>query len=223
MGDVVIAFIGAGLLSILSSIVLVTSNIDPVHGWGLLISTSTPWLLLAGWPIYSAIRKGNGPRIDFGLLATKSHLRLGLFGGLLAISLGGLVGVLQQQFTGPITSVAGNLAINQQGVVLIIFLLMIMFGAPIVEEIAFRGLLFGALTKANLSGITSVFVSAGIFSLFHFELSRVLILFVIGLILGEVRRRTGSTLAAVAAHFVVNTPAAIAIFLSSLGIGSTLN
>lgn len=223
MGDAVGAFIGAGVLSVLTSIILVTSNVDPVHGWGLLISTGTPWLLLAGWPIFAATRKGNGARIDFGILGTKAHLRLGLIAGLIAISLGGLVGIIQQRVTGPISSVAGDLALNQKGAVLIIFLLMIMFGAPIVEEIAFRGLLFSSLVKAQLSGVLSVFLSAAIFSLFHFEPSRVIILFVIGLVLGEVRRRTGSTLAAIAAHFVVNAPAAIAIFLSALGLGSSLN
>ena len=223
MGDAVIAFIGAGVLSVITSIVLVTSGIYPVHGWGLIISTGTPWLFLAGWPILAATRKGNGARIDYGLLGTTKHIKLGLLAGLVAISLGGLVGIVQQRFTGPISSVAGDLAVNQQGFVLIIFLLMIMFGAPIVEEIAFRGLLFSSLVKAQLSGTISVLLSAVIFSLFHFELSRVLILFVIGLVLGEVRRRTGSTLAAIAAHFVVNAPAAIAIFLSSLGLGTTLN
>ena len=223
MGDAVIAFIGTGVVSVITSIILVTSNIDPVHGWGLIVSTSAPWLVLLGWPIYSAIKKGNGPRIDLGLLGTKSHLRIGFIGGILAISIGGAIGVIQQRFTGPITSVAGDLAVNQQGLVLIIFLLMIMFGAPIVEEIAFRGLLFGALAKAQFSGITTVFLSAGIFSLFHFELNRILILFAIGLVLGEIRRRTGSTLAAIVAHFVVNAPAAIAILIASLGVGPALN
>ncbi len=84
-------------------------------------------------------------------------------------------------------------------------------------------MLFGALAKAQFSGITTVFLSAGIFSLFHFELNRILILFAIGLVLGEIRRRTGSTLAAIAAHFVVNAPAAIAILLASLGVGPALN
>ena len=223
MGDAVIAFIGAGVVSVITSVILVSSNIDPLHGWGLVISTSSPWLMLLGWPLFAAAKKGNGPRIDLGLLGTKTQLKVGLIGGILAITLGGIIGVIQQQFTGPITSVAGDLALNQQGIVLIIFLLMIMFGAPIVEEIAFRGLLFGALVKAQFSGIASVVLSSGIFSLFHFELNRILILFVIGLVLGEVRRRTGSTLAAIAAHFAVNTPAALAILFTSLGIGPALN
>ena len=223
MGDVVITFIGAGVVSLIASILLVRSHIDPVNSWGLLISTSAPWIMLAGWPIYATWRKGNGARIDLGLQATPAHMRLGFLAGVIAITLGGAIGAIQQSISGPITSVAGDLAVNQSGIVLFIFLLMIMFGAPIIEEIAFRGLLFGALMKSQLSGVASVFLSALVFSLFHFETSRILILLAIGLVLGEVRRRTGSTLAAMAAHFVVNAPAAIAILLSALGIGPALN
>jgi len=218
MGDAVIAFIGAGLLGIITSLILVKSYIDPLNGWGLIVSSSAPWLMLAGWPIYAAWRKGNGARIDFGLLATRKHMRLGFIGGLVAIGLGGLVGIIQQQISGPVSSAAGEIAKNQKGLVLFVFAFLIMFGAPIVEELAFRGLLFSALMKAQLSGFISVILSALIFSLFHFEPSRLLILFVIGLVLGEVRRRTGSTFASMFTHFVINTPATIGIVLMSLGL-----
>ena len=223
MGDAIIAFIGAGVVSVVTSLLLVRSHIDPVNGWGLIVSSSAPWLMLAGWPIFTAWRKGNGARLDFGLQGTKAHLRLGFLAGFIAIGLGGLIGIVQQQFTGPISSAAGDLAMDQSGAVLIVFALMIMFGAPIVEELAFRGLLFSSLMKAHLSGLVSVLLSAAVFSLFHFELSRLLILFAIGLVLGEVRRRTGSTLAAMATHFVVNAPATIAIVLMSLDLAPAVN
>jgi len=218
MGDAVITFIGAAVLGVATSLILVKSFIDPLNGWGLIVSSSAPWLMLAGWPIYTAWRKGNGARLDFGLLATRKHLRLGFVGGLVAIGFGGLIGIAQQQFTGPISSAAGEIAKNQSGLVLFVFAFLIMFGAPIVEELAFRGLLFSALMKAHLSGIVSVILSALIFSLFHFEPTRILILFAIGLVLGEVRRRTGSTLAAMVTHFVINTPATIGIVLMSLDL-----
>jgi len=91
-----------------------------------------------------------------------------------------------------------------------------MFGAPIVEEIAFRGMLYGALAKAHINEHLVVLITALVFALFHFEPKRFLILFVIGIILGEVRRRTGSTSAAIVAHVVNNAPAAIFTLVSAL-------
>jgi membrane protease YdiL (CAAX protease family) len=93
---------------------------------------------------------------------------------------------------------------------------MAMFAAPIVEEIAFRGLLYGALAKAHVNEYLVVFITAVVFALFHFEPKRFFILLVIGLILGELRRRTGSTSAAIVAHIVNNAPAAVFILVSAL-------
>jgi membrane protease YdiL (CAAX protease family) len=93
---------------------------------------------------------------------------------------------------------------------------MALFGAPIVEEIAFRGLLYGALAKAHINEHLVVVITAIVFALFHFEPKRFVILFAIGMILGEVRRRTGSTSAAMVTHVVNNAPAAIFILVTAL-------
>jgi membrane protease YdiL (CAAX protease family) len=98
----------------------------------------------------------------------------------------------------------------------VVFVVMAMFGAPIVEEIAFRGMLYGALAKARINEHLVVIITALVFALFHFELKRFFILFAIGIILGEVRRRTGSTSAAIVAHVVNNTPAALFILVTAL-------
>jgi membrane protease YdiL (CAAX protease family) len=124
--------------------------------------------------------------------------------------------VIVTRFTGPLSSTAGDVGMNQTGFVLVLFVLMAMFGAPIVEEIAFRGLLYGALAKAHINEHLVVVITALVFALFHFEPKRFLILFAIGMILGEVRRRTGSTSAAIVAHAVNNTPAALFILVTAL-------
>jgi membrane protease YdiL (CAAX protease family) len=124
--------------------------------------------------------------------------------------------VIVTRFTGPLSSTAGDVGLNQSGIVLVIFVLMAMFGAPIVEEIAFRGMLYGALAKARINEHLVVVITALVFALFHFEPKRFFILFAIGIILGEVRRRTGSTSAAIVAHVVNNTPAALFILVTAL-------
>ena len=216
MGDALISILGYGIVAVSVSLILVTQNIDPENGWGLILAFGLPWILLAGWPILAAITKGNGPGLDFGLIAPRTHLRFGVVAGIVSVLLASALAILVQYITGPLNSTAADVGMNQTGLVLVVFVLMAMFGAPIVEEIAFRGLLYGALAKAHVNEHLVVFITAAIFALVHFEPKRFVILFVIGLIFGEVRRRTGSTSAAILAHIVNNTPAAIAILVTAI-------
>jgi membrane protease YdiL (CAAX protease family) len=216
MGDALISLVGAIGLSLIVSLALMSQNIDPENGWGLIIAFSAPWLMLAGWPIVATIMKGNGPKLDLGLIAPRTHLRLGFVSGLISLAVASLMAVIVTQFTGPLSSTAGDIGLKQSGLVLVIFVLLAMFGAPIVEEIAFRGLLYGALAKAHINEHLVVVITALVFALFHFEPKRFIILFAIGMILGEVRRRTGSTSAAIVAHIVNNTPAALFILVTAL-------
>jgi membrane protease YdiL (CAAX protease family) len=216
MGDAVISLVGAIGLSLVVSLGLMSQNIDPENGWGLIIAFCAPWFMLAGWPIVATTLKGNGPGIDLGLIAPRTHLRLGFVAGLLSLAAASLIAVIVTRFTGPLSSSAGDVGLNQTGIVLVLFVLLAMFGAPIVEEIAFRGMLYGALAKAHVNEHLVVVITALVFALFHFEPKRFVILFVIGMILGEVRRRTGSTSAAIVAHVVNNTPAALYILVTAL-------
>ena len=216
MGDAIISLVGAIGVSLVVSLGLMSQSIDPENGWGLIISFSAPWLALAGWPVIATKVKGNGPKIDLGLIAPRTHLRLGFAAGLGSLVIASLIAAIITRFTGPLSSTAGDVGLNQTGVVLVVFVLLAMFGAPIVEEIAFRGMLYGALAKAQVNEHLVVVITALVFALFHFEPKRFIILFAIGMILGEVRRRTGSTSAAIVAHVVNNTPAALFILVTAL-------
>jgi hypothetical protein len=216
MGDAIITLVGSIGLSLIVGLALMSQNVDPENGWGLLVAFSAPWLALAGWPILATTIKGNGAKLDLGLIATRPHLRLGFAAGLASLVLASLVAWLVTQVSGPVSSAAGDVGLNQTGIVLVLFVLMAMFGAPIVEEIAFRGLLYGALAKSQINEYLVIVITAFVFALFHFEPKRFVILFVIGLILGEIRRRTGSTSAAIVAHMVNNAPAALYILVTAL-------
>lgn len=214
LGDVAISLVGAMGLGLAVALAMISRHIDIENGWGLIASFVTPWILLAGWPVYCTIKKGNGPRIDLGLNSKRAHLRLGLLAGVASLVIGGITATLTQHFTGPLSSNAGNAATNQHGIVLVVFCLFALFGAPIVEELAFRGLLFGALSKAHLNQWLVLLISSALFSLYHFEPKRLAILFAIGLVVGEVRRRTGSTTAAMVTHFVNNAPGVLALLFA---------
>lgn len=196
-----------------------TAHTDPSFGMGLILSMIFPWLALAGWPVVASVIKGNGPRVDYGLIFTKQHVRLGVLGGLASFVVAAIIGQITIKILGPITSAAGDLAGVQVGFVRVLFVLFIVIGAPIVEELAFRGLLFSALCKTGVQPILSVVISAAAFAIFHFEPQRLAILFLVGLVLGELRRRSGSLVPGIVAHAVNNSPALVLL----LGSGTQMS
>jgi membrane protease YdiL (CAAX protease family) len=225
-GDVAITL---GLTLVLGTIValVVRALVDGAwssqtgRAWASLLLLVVPWLALAGWPIFASRTRGNGPVRDFGLTASWSQAAVGFVGGVLALLLGSFVAAVQEKITGhQISSAVGELAQNTtsaSAAALAILALCTVLGAPVVEEIAFRGLTFGAFRKMGQPVVWSVVWTTLMFALFHFELQRVLVLLVIGGCLGWVRAQTGSTAASMVTHMTVNLPGAIAIL--ALGHG----
>jgi membrane protease YdiL (CAAX protease family) len=185
---------------------LMKSGIDPEHGWGVLVSFTAPWLVLAGWPLVVTRLKGNGPVLDLGLVAKREHLRLGVVGGLACNLTGLLIGAIVIKLFGPVSSAAVDTATGQPPLVLIFFVFLALVGAPIVEEIAFRGLLFGGLLKAGFAPWLTVVISAALFAGFHFEPARLPILFAVGVVLGLLRLVSGGIVTPIIAHAINNWP-----------------
>lgn len=180
-----------------------------------LVGTTLPWLALAGWPLIATSRRGNGPRIDLGLRLTWSDTGWGVMTGFAGLLLAGIAALITRLFDPEVTSAAGDAAAELQEssgrLAIVIFALMIMVGAPIVEELFFRGLFFSALRKRGVGAVLTIIITGVVFAGFHFEPTRFLILLPTGLLLGWVRWRTGSTGAAMVAHGVVNAPGAIVL------------
>ena len=82
----------------------------------------------------------------------------------------------------------------------------VIIGAPIVEEIFFRGLLLRGLAK-HFDDRLAVIVSAVLFAGTHFQLARFPGLFVVGIVFAELVRRTGRLGPAIAAHMAFNATA----------------
>jgi hypothetical protein len=75
--------------------------------------------------------------------------------------------------------------------------------APVVEELIFRGVIFSGFKK-NFRPIWAVILSALLFALFHLNPWQLGPTFLLGLLLGFVRLRTGSLLAAIFTHALHN-------------------
>lgn len=75
--------------------------------------------------------------------------------------------------------------------------------APVVEEMIFRGVIFNGFQK-NYSPVGAIFFSALLFALFHLNPWQLGPTFLLGLLLGFVRLRTGSLLATIVIHALHN-------------------
>ena len=182
-----------------------------------LFGTTAPWLAFAGWPILTTRWRGNGPVIDLGLSLTWREAGWGLLGGVAAILTAAVAAAITTRFAPDLSSAAGDagdqLAKESGRFAVIAFGMLVLVGAPIVEELFFRGLFFAAVRKRGVGTVLTVVITAVVFAGFHFEPVRFFILLPTGLILGWVRAKTGSTGASMVAHGVVNAPGALLFLL----------
>jgi membrane protease YdiL (CAAX protease family) len=213
--DAIIPLLGFVLIS--AAVAAGGSLLDIPLPWLLLLGISLPWIALAGWPLLTTSFQGNGPRIDLGLRLTWSDVGWGVIGGFAALMAGGAIALLLQAIFGEFTSAAGEVGnqLRDEGPMLavIAFALCVAIGAPIAEEIAFRGMAYNALAKRGLSTVWVIAITTVAFSLFHLEPVRAPILLASGLVLGLLRWRTRSLGAPIVAHAVNNLPGAAFLLL----------
>lgn len=221
--DIAYTLGGAVVLSIVGVVLALLAQefLGLGFAWSLLIGLVTPWFALAGWPLLVTAWRGNGPRIDLGLRLTWSDVGWGVLGGLVALIVSGLVAALLSVIVGDFDSAAGEVAeeISASGplVALIIFAFLVAVGAPIVEEIAFRGMTYNALAKKGLHPAWVIAISALIFAVFHLEPTRLPILLISGTVFGVLRWFTKGLGAPIVAHAVNNAPGAVfLLFADSL-------
>lgn len=213
--DAIIPLLGFVLLSV--GVALVGSLLSLPLPTLLLLGITLPWIALAGWPLFTTWLQGNGPRIDLGLRFTWSDLGWGIVGGIAALVAGGAIALAMQAVFGEFTSAAADVGerLRSEGppITIVVFALLVALGAPLAEEIAFRGMAYNALAKAGLNTAWVIAITTVAFSLFHLEPIRAPILLASGLVLGVLRWRTRSLGAPIVAHTVNNAPGAAFLLL----------
>ena len=91
-------------------------------------------------------------------------------------------------------------------------LLATVIGAPLVEEVIFRGLIQSRLERA-MPGWLAAVISALVFGLCHGQIVWIVYAFVLGMIFGRMRQCCRSILPSLAAHFVFNLIGHLAVAL----------
>jgi membrane protease YdiL (CAAX protease family) len=178
------------------------------------------WLGLLGAPIYAARAKGNGVVRDFGLRVRPLDVPIGIAIGvacqLVLVPLVSLPWVLLLgKDLNELDDVARNLAdkaTDPFGVALLV--LIVVLGAPVVEELFFRGLLQRSLLR-KMGPVPAVAISSFVFALTHFQLLQFLALWAFGAVLGTLAYRTGRLGPGILAHMAFNAVTVIALVMSN--------
>jgi membrane protease YdiL (CAAX protease family) len=221
LADVLISLVIALVVPSLVLGALLSAGASRSNPLLLLLSLTLPWLGFGLWPILSTRLQGNGPTIDLGLSLRRSDLLWGLGGGVACFALGTLVAVATERVFGSFDSAAGDALAGTEGGSWVVwaFALCALVGAPLFEELCFRGLAFAAIAKTTSGrGLRAVpwatIGSALLFAVVHVEPVRIPVLFTIGLVLSVLRARTGRIGASVIAHSLNNAVAVIGLLVS---------
>lgn len=97
--------------------------------------------------------------------------------------------------------------------------LAVIVAAPLFEELFFRGFIIKGLAQSRVRWQGAVVISSGLWSLIHLQYNsyELVFVFVLGLILGVARVKTGSTLLTFLLHLLVNLAAMIEVAASLRG------
>lgn len=96
---------------------------------------------------------------------------------------------------------------------LVLGLILMAVLPAIFEELIFRGVLLNGLRR-GLGDITALFISALMFALMHGSIQQLLYPFALGLVLGWLAMRTGSTFTSMLVHFLNNAIVIIVNYFS---------
>lgn len=216
LGDVVLGFlIGLTASQVVLAVILgvthrTVDQIDDLPLSLVAVAQLGLWVGLLGVPLISTVRKGNGLVVDLHLRARLGDLWRGGVTGvvlqLVAIPLlyWPLLDLLHKRASdldGPARGLTDR-ADDVLGVVLLV--LIVGIGAPIVEEIFYRGLFQRALLKRGLRPAAAIGVSAMVFGASHGELLQLPALVLFGVVAGVLAYRSDRLGPAIAAHVTFN-------------------
>jgi membrane protease YdiL (CAAX protease family) len=206
LGDVAVGLIPflLGAVSLLGD----GEEADPTVG-SLVVGSLVYWLFLVGVPVVATRIKGNGVVTDLGL-RVRWPADLGAF----------VLGVVLQAVvvwalyvpifwfsdvdTDDVSNEARKLVDSASGAGIVALVLVVCVGAPIAEELFFRGLLLRA-TERRFGTAVALVVSTVVFGLGHLQGIQLPALLLFGAVAGVLTVRTGRLGPAILCHMGFNT------------------
>lgn len=190
--------VGVAVSAIVGSIVLAATGDDELDDVPMTLYAlvqASQWVGLVGVPVLAARLKGNGVVRDFGARMEARDIPTGLLIGVaLQLVMVPLVSwpwvELLGRDTDEIEERARELTDRANGFGLVMLALVVVVGAPLAEELFFRGLTLRALLR-RVGAPAAVVLSSALFAATHLDLLSFPALFVFGVVMAVLVRRSG--------------------------------
>jgi hypothetical protein len=155
------------------------------------------------------LRKPSWSVVGWGIAGLAlSYVALGIYVGLVAV-----IGIDELE---PVSAIDDD-SIFRNAYLVAITGIVVVFVAPIAEEIFFRGFLIGGIAR-RWSLIPAVVVSAAVFAAIHVDVGSLIPFAIIGVIFAFIYLRSGNLLSSVVAHTLFNTIAFLGL-VADRGVG----
>ncbi len=217
---VALAFLAGQLVAVVCQSVAVALA-HPAGGTAVLTSASPPWWATASGLVGLWVGFGGGVWLAFSREVVERIPRPWTFRPsdflyvLLGVALQGAVAILYAPFhLAQLSQPVHKIFDGSRGSTFVLLALMTSLGAPVVEEWLFRGVLFRGLLGPEPSSRrlwVSAVVSAALFGLAHGEWIQLPGLFVLGIVLALVVRRTGRLVPSMLTHVGFNGVALVTL------------
>jgi membrane protease YdiL (CAAX protease family) len=221
---------GLGAYVLVEAVFLLTSVLI---GWavlgdlpvvaGLILALAVPTVLAAGTAVLITVLRGNGPRTDLRLQWSWSDVGLGFAFGLGGLALTVPASLVYVAIVGPDAgSAVGDVfgAVRTGPVLAAVVLVIVVFLAPLCEEIVYRGLLWGGIERLANRWVAFA-VTTLLFAMAHFEFTRTPLLLIVAIPIAVARLYTGRLLPSIVAHQVNNLLPGVVLMLGLLGLMPT--
>lgn len=216
--DALIGWLGSFLLSNLAAaVVLALQGTTEVTFATFVASSIVLWVVTISWCRWVSNHRGSG-RLFADLRVRFAGPRDVIGGAVLGIvasiainlAITGVYYLIDPEILEGVGDDVGELVAQAPGALFVVFAVFVVVGAPVVEELFFRGLLLRALAR-RMPGWAAITVSSILFGVAHFQLQELPGLILIGAVLGTMAWRTGRLGPPIAAHAGFNALAVVSM------------
>jgi uncharacterized protein len=216
MGDALLGLVLAQVAAFVGLILVIAIGrgtddaaafVDDLSLGTLVVLQAFLWVGYCGWALVASVTRGNGPVLDYGWRFSWHDVYQGLLVGvgaqLVAVP---VIYLVLFQFIGErdVSEAARGLTDMAAGPLDVVLLVLIVaVGAPVIEELFFRGLLLRSIER-RFGSRTAVIVSSVIFAAIHFQALQFPALFMFGLLAAWLTVRSGRLGPAIWAHVGFN-------------------
>lgn len=166
--------------------------------------------------IYETDAKSNG---TYGLVRQVKDVKTYRLGYLMILGCVGNIGLSRLLSLLPLDNIIGSYKDTQETLLagrLVIQILSVSILVPVTEELIYRGLVCER-AKRLLGDKPAVFVSAGLFAVFHFNLLQGIYAFIVGVVLGYIYLKYDNIVYCILLHGIANLTAVLVNYFSISG------